>query len=368
LLDMHVQSSGRDRSLISRARGYPQIIVLILACSLVLATVVVLGLVGGGKNEPLEPVLLATGEWAPYSGEALASYGVASAVVSAVFQQMGYQPQLRFMPWPRAEQVTAENDTNRGVRAAFPYVFTSERDAKFYYSKSILTIELSIFYNVERNSNAGNIKEVGDLAKFLIVPIRGYQYPAEVEKFVGGVPAVENNIAAFEQLLNSEQPLLVVEATRVGEEILSGQLAIKADPIRTSKLHFLKETPIFLIASKRNPNNSSLIRKFDNTLIQMQGTGSLKQIEAQVFDAIDAQRMVRLQPLQPQGRIEAFLTAGGSVLLPQGTRAVVEHWSSNYLKDKPARADAAEFVRVRVLNGPQRGRSLYVDERTIVLP
>jgi polar amino acid transport system substrate-binding protein len=257
---MHVQSSGSDRSPISRARGYPQIIALILACSLVLATVVVLGLVGGGKNEPLEPILLATGEWAPYSGEALASYGVASAVVSAVFQQMGYQPQLRFMPWPRTEQVTAENDTKRGVRAAFPYVFTSERDAKFYYSKSILTIELSIFYNVERNSTAGNIKDVGDLSKFVIVPIKGYQYPAEVEKFVGGVPAVENNIAAFKQLLNSEQPLLVVEATRVGEEILGGQLAAEADLIRTSSLlHF--NTPIYLIASKRNPNGPNA-RKF----------------------------------------------------------------------------------------------------------
>jgi Bacterial extracellular solute-binding proteins, family 3 len=366
---MHEQSGGRNRSLISRASGYPQIIGLILTCSLVLAIFVVSAVVRGGKNEPLEPILLATGEWAPFSGESLPSYGVASAVVSAVFQQMGYQPQFRFMPWPRAEQVTAENDTNSGVRAAFPYLLTSERDAKFYYSKPILTIELSIFYNVKGDPNAGNIKNVADLAKFAIVPIKGYQFPAEVEKFVGGVPAVENNIAAFrELLLNTAQPLLVVEARRVGEEILGGQLAIEADLIGISPLHF--DRPIYLIASKRNANNNSLMRQFDNTLNQIQSTESLKQIEAQVLDGIDAQHMVRLQPLEPQGRIKAFFKANDSaaILLPQGTRAIVERWSSNYLKAKPAGADAPELVRVRVLNGPQRGQSLYVDERTIVLP
>src|ERR1700680_3259668 len=169
---MHEQSGVSDRNPIARPSDYPQIIGLILTCSLVLAIVVILGVVGGGKNEPLEPILLATGEWAPFSGEALPSYGVASAVVSAVFQQMGYQPQFRFMPWPRAEEVTAENDADRGVRAAFPYLWSSERDAKFYYSKPILSIEWSIFYNVERDPDAANIKNVAELSKFAILPIK----------------------------------------------------------------------------------------------------------------------------------------------------------------------------------------------------
>jgi polar amino acid transport system substrate-binding protein len=368
---MYGQSGGSDRNQVARASRYPQIINLILTFALVLAIVVILGVVGGGRNEPLEPILLATGEWAPYSGEALPSYGVASAVVSAVFQQMGYEPQFRFMPWPRTEQVTAENDANRGVRAAFPYLLSSERDTKFYYSKPIATIELSIFYNAERSPNAANIKNVDDLAKFNIVPIKGYQFPAKVEKFVGGAP-VEDNITAFKLLLSPEKfpekPSLVLEATLVGKEILGGQLATEADLIAIAPLSFT--IPIHLIASKRNPNNDSLIRKFDSTLKQMQGTNSLKQIETRVQDGIDAQHMVRLQPVQPQGRIEAFLPGNGldAVLLPQGTRAVVEHWSSNYLKAKPTRDDAATLVRVRVLNGPQRGQSLDVDERTIVLP
>jgi hypothetical protein len=54
----------------------------------------------------------------------------------------------------------------------------------------LILFQSSITSLQSRNSNAKNIKDVGDLAKFVIVPIRGYQYPAEVEKFVGGVPAV----------------------------------------------------------------------------------------------------------------------------------------------------------------------------------
>jgi polar amino acid transport system substrate-binding protein len=332
-----------------------------------LFAVVVLSLTRGGADEPLEPILLASGEWSPYSGDALASHGVAAAIVSAVFQQMGYQPEFRFMPWPRAEQAALDNDANRGVRATFPYASTPEREASFYFSKPIFSIELSVFYNARRNPAASKIAKPADLTTFMVVPISGYRYPPDVEKALGHMPPVDSNIAAFKRLLDSDQPLVVVEATRVGEEILSGQFAMEADAIRTTALHFT--SPIHLIASRRNPNNSSLIRRFDDALDEVR-RGGLDQIQSQVLEAIDAQRMVRLQPLQPLVSLEALLEPGGQmrVLLPQGTRAVVERWSSNYLATKAIGPAQSELVRVRLLNGPHRGRSVYVDERAIVLP
>jgi polar amino acid transport system substrate-binding protein len=330
--------------------------------------VVALSLTRGGQEEPLEPILLATGEWSPYSGEGLASHGVAAAVVSAVLQQIGYQPEFRFMPWARAEQAALENDANRGVRATFPYASTPERLASFYYSKPIFSIQLSIFYNARRNPAAGGIRTGVDLTKFSVVPISGYRYPAEVEKALGHMKPAEGTLTAFKQLLDSDQPLVVVEATRVGEDVLSGALALEADAIRTAPLHF--DTPIHLIASRRNPNNSSLIRQFDDALDVVKRESGLDQIQSQVLGAIDEQRMVRLQPLQPLTSLEALLEPNGTmrVLLPQGSRAVVERWSTNYLAAKPAGPADAQLVRVRLLNGPHQGRSVYVDERAIVLP
>jgi polar amino acid transport system substrate-binding protein len=346
----------------------PQVIGLIVGCSLILFVVVVLSLTRGGANEPLEPILLATGEWSPYSGESLASRGVASAIVSAVFRQMGYEPEFRFMPWARAEQAALDNDANRGVRATFPYASTPERDAAFYFSKPIFSIELSVFYNAERNPAASHIATAADLEKFKVVPISGYRLPAEVETALAHMPAVDSNLTAFKLLIESSDPLVVVEATRVGEEVLGGPLALEADRIRTAPLHFT--SPIHLIASRRNPNNSALIRRFDQTLADVQRANGLDPIQAQVLEAIDEQRMVRLQPLQPLTSLEALLEPQGTmkVLLPHGTRAVVERWSSNFLAAKPVGPTTTELVRVRLLNGPHRGRSVFVDERAIVLP
>jgi polar amino acid transport system substrate-binding protein len=359
-------SSSRSPALASNRS--PQVTGLILGCSLILFAVVVLSLTRGGAQEPLEPILLATGEWSPYSGESLASRGVASAIVSAIFRQMGYEPEFRFMPWARAEQAALDNDANRGVRATFPYASTPERESAFYFSRPVFSIELSVFYNAERNPAGSQIATAADLLKFEVVPISGYRYPAEAEKAVARLPAVDSNLSAFKLLIASSDPLVVVEATRVGEELLGGVLALEAGRIRTAPLRFT--SPIHLIASRRNPNNSSLIRRFDETLADVQRANGLDQIQAEVLDAIDEQRMVRLQPLQPLTSLEALLEPQGTmrVMLPQGTRAVVERWSSNFLAATPVGPTTTELVRVRLLNGPHRGRSVFVDERAIVLP
>jgi hypothetical protein len=102
----------------------------------------------------------------------------------------------------------------------------------------------------------------------------------------------ESTLTAFRQLLESDQPLVVVEATRVAEDVLSGPLALEADAIQPAPLHF--DSPIHLIASRRNPNNSSLIREFDEALDVVKRESGLDQIQAQVLGAIDEQRMVRL--------------------------------------------------------------------------
>jgi ABC-type amino acid transport substrate-binding protein len=348
---------------------YPQIAGLLLAVSLILAIVVMVTVRrGGGAAEPLDPILLATGDWAPYSGETLPSSGLASAVVAAVFQQMGHQPQFRFMPWARAEQAALAEQTNSGVRGAFPYAFTAERGASFYYSQPLLEIRLAVYHSRKRNPGAAQIKTAKDLAGHAIVPISGYRYPAEAERHLARMPPAEDNVAAFRLLLKSQEPLLIVEAARVGEELLRDALPAEADEIGIAELTF--RSPIHLIASRRNPENKRLIRDFDEVLARMRRDGSLERLQGEVLAALDERRMVRLHPVQGAGHIEAFelSNATSSWLLPLGTKAVVERWSENFLSSTATDARRWKRVQVRVLNGPQRGRLLYVDERALVLP
>jgi polar amino acid transport system substrate-binding protein len=57
------------------------------------------------KKEPssYKSIKLATGEWAPYTGQNLPEYGKTSAIVTHVLRNMGYQPEFQFMPWSNAE-------------------------------------------------------------------------------------------------------------------------------------------------------------------------------------------------------------------------------------------------------------------------
>ena len=356
-----MERSGRSAGLDSRI---PQVS-FVIASAVILALVVML--TTGGDSEPLTPILMVTGEWAPYSGQSLPDNGIAAAIVTTVMRRAGYEPSFRFMPWQRAEDAARANETNNGVRATFPYISTAERLEDFYYSDPIFDIELAVFYNVQRHPHGAGIRDIADLAEFDVVPMSGYGYPADVQRLIGDRAAADDNVAAFTQLVESDRPLVVIEATRVGSELLAGPLAAYVDVIAAAPLRFLN--PIHLIASRNNPNNLALIRDFNAALAGMTDA-SLAEIEARVTSAIDEQRVVLLQPVDRAGWIPAFIDADGatSVLLPNGTRAVVERWSRRYIQPTDATAADSERVRIRVLNGPQRGKQLFVDPRTVVLP
>ena len=91
--------------------------------------------------------IVATGEYPPFSGEQLQDEGIASAIVSLGMREIGYDCEIRFMPWPLVDTSAKESSTNQGVRAAFPYVKTAEREKAFYFSEPILEVETSVFYN-----------------------------------------------------------------------------------------------------------------------------------------------------------------------------------------------------------------------------
>lgn len=345
----------------------PQFIALVLACSIVLTGVLAVKMGDWIRNEPLEPILIATGEWPPYSGVALPQYGIASAIVASALQRLGYAPDFRFMPWTRTEQSALSNDSSRGIRAAFPYAREPVRDAQFYYSQPVLEIELSIFYNASRNPAAKNIIELTDLAGFQVVPISGYRYAGGLQEFVGKMPPADDVESALRRVIDSDRPLLVAEAAAVADGVLTGPLARQAHRIAIAPLRI--KSPIHLIASKRNPNNYSLVRDFDRALAAMRADGSLDQIAADVSRSLTDARTVNIEPIVPGALIEAFdgMDSATRVLLPRGTRAVVEGWSRAYTEPSSTTYDTPQRIRIRILNGPQDGQVLYVDERSITV-
>lgn len=97
----------------------------------------------------------------PLHQQISASEGVISAIVSRVFENMGYQPEYYFMPWSAAEDAAASDESDTGIRASFPnseprYDPTQEdsRSSRFYFSDSVLDVKLVIFYQRQHDPDA----------------------------------------------------------------------------------------------------------------------------------------------------------------------------------------------------------------------
>jgi polar amino acid transport system substrate-binding protein len=326
-------------------------------------------------NQRFEPVIISTGEWAPYSGENLASYGIASAIVTKVFHDMGYVPQYQFLPWPAAVEKAAESESNDGVRGTFPFTENKGRESKFYFSDVILSINFAIFYNSKYNPEGADIRDTSDIAQHGMIPLAGYEYPEVLRKHLIPAPNTDttDNLEAFMQLgSRKDAKLIVVESVEVGTQLLEQKLPHLAAQIKRAPfqgaLHFR------IMFSKRNPNNLTLKNEFDKQLAEFKSNKSAyRSFQKEILKKIEMSRAVFLEPYDKNQMVQAFLDTMKKehVYLPKGSKALVKSWSGQFLQHHDKQAEVNDtLVKVKLLNGPLslRDSVLYVDSKVIRLP
>lgn len=79
-------------------------------------------------------VVLASLEWPPYTGKLLPEQGASSKAVREAFAAMGYQLEIRFLPWNRSLDEVRNSSSIDGY---FPEYDSEERRKEFLYSKSM---------------------------------------------------------------------------------------------------------------------------------------------------------------------------------------------------------------------------------------
>lgn len=90
------------------------------------------------------PVMrLATLEWLPYTGAALAHEGWSSYVVESAAKRFGYRAEVEYFPWTRAMQLGMKDAQYAGY---FPAYYTTERAQKCYFSSSIGSSTIGFAY------------------------------------------------------------------------------------------------------------------------------------------------------------------------------------------------------------------------------
>jgi polar amino acid transport system substrate-binding protein len=89
-----------------------------------------------------EPLRLATGDYAPFTGTQLPNGGPLTEMVRRAFAASGTNVAVDYLPWKRGYTDTLD----RKYDAAFPYGRNPERERDFYFSESYYTVDRRMYY------------------------------------------------------------------------------------------------------------------------------------------------------------------------------------------------------------------------------
>ncbi|TRY32565.1 substrate-binding periplasmic protein [Aliiglaciecola sp. M165] len=183
-------------------RTNPMIMVgLIVAMILLLATI----FVSSTRPETaVKKVVVATGNWPPYSGETLPHNGISGAIVDFVFTQMGYQVEYRFMPWSLAQASAETAQKNNQIRAIYPYIQTERRESLFYFSEGLIDISFGVFYDRFHNPLGIEISNYEDLKNHAVMMLDGYDFDPLISQYIPqNTCTVKDTAHAIETLVNN---------------------------------------------------------------------------------------------------------------------------------------------------------------------
>ncbi|HEY0698658.1 MAG TPA: transporter substrate-binding domain-containing protein, partial [Micromonospora sp.] len=281
--------------------------------------------------------------------------------VVEVLKRAGYTPEVSYTSWSLAEEQVVSG-ASVGV---FPLVGSGSRRARLLLSDRLTDFEYVLFY--DRRRGEPRISSAGDLAALRVGGIAGYDYWPELESAVG-------DLVEFDTTLDGFRALAAGQVDVLAEGLLSGQ-AVLADPAFTGDAgdfgHLSGDGPLvrsveglyFMMADTAEA--ATVMRRFNDVLARMRQSREYERIIGQVDPALSHE--VILTPAGETGLVELLDSGGKPVLLaPQGTRARVLAWPTEFVAP-PGPRPGRILVRVKVVNGPARGRVLYVDARAVQL-
>jgi polar amino acid transport system substrate-binding protein len=335
--------------------------VLVIVAVLALIAVVLTAFSAG---QPPRHVIVATGEWEPFVGADLPGYGPLARLLTTTMRRAGYEPVYEFGPWSEGLDRAARGE----VFGTFPFIRTAEREERFAFSAPLVHSDYVLFYKLPGFRPDGidlaAITDPAELRQYDVGLVEGYQLWGDLPQLVDIAQTYDDIYAAFEALDRGEIDLLG-EGRIVGEDVLQSPRA------RLDATHFapIDDEGSWLRGSRQAFRLLTEPTGDKRQVLQQLGRALEELKEAGVYDDI-------LGPLAEQGlrrapdlvRIgAAVVTArdprnGRRYLLPRGTRAAVVEWPPAYRDGwtGPASANDRLECRIKVLNGPQRGRVFVV--------
>lgn len=218
-------------------------------------------------------VVLTTGEWAPYTGEALAEYGFFTEIVTAVFDEMGKAPSYMFYPWERAEKAIGDGES----WGAFPYSPNEERSKTFAFSDSLAYGRTAFFY-YKPHMEAVTWEELTDLKPYMVGTVTGYYHEPLFAEAQLNVDASADEASGVKKLQAGRIDLFPM-ADLVGWALIKELFPDEVDNFGVLEKP-LDQTDLCIMVSKSDPEAIKLLDEFNAALQAIKDNGVYDQILA----------------------------------------------------------------------------------------
>lgn len=154
-------------------------------------------------------IRLASLDWPPYTGEALAEGGTATATVRKAAEKQGYRLEVSFLPWEDAVQATRDGKFD----GYFPEYYSKDVLTEFDLSRPIGTGPLGL---VEHASAPISWNAVEDLSPYTIGVVSGYVNTARFDQLVAAgtirTEAVATDLENILKVAEKKIPAAVVDS------------------------------------------------------------------------------------------------------------------------------------------------------------
>jgi ABC-type amino acid transport substrate-binding protein len=220
-----------------------------------------------GQNKK---IVLVTDPWEPFYGPNLGNKGYISEITKEAFYNVGYDLEIKFVPWKRALEDSKEGKYD-GVLGGF---YNKERTKHFIYSDSISSSNMRFF---ARKGNNIEYNTLSDLINYKIGVIRGYSYSNEFDN---------SNFLQKEEINNIEQNIQKLIYGRIdvfleSEEVVFWLLKTKLSQYRNEIVPLGQvyiTNDLYILISKKSEHPKKIIEDFNKGLEQIKKDGTFNII------------------------------------------------------------------------------------------
>ena len=228
-------------------------------------------------------VRLVTGDYPPYSGEALPGGGYVTQIVRRVFDEMDMPVEIHFLPWKRGFARMAEGQYD----GTFPYLLNDVRGPKVFAGRPLIHWDSHIFWKLGRQVP---VEEIGqDIAALECLPL-GYAGIALTDQLLQ-----EGRLERFQPpkaqscwlMVAHGRADFIIEDLLVAEIALGGMAGDLAGEIDISEERVSRDAG-YLFFSRATPDGRALRDSFDAALNHLDSQGEILKLRALYVAAFPA--------------------------------------------------------------------------------